>query len=106
MIIKILLGVSLILNGVFMITLAPEIISAYKRKMIAKKEAKEALLMQRRAQEIYDALESLNEETLRKYIETRFRKDYEQQEYTEVENEAIEKPKNNYKYKSKVAYKT
>ena len=51
-------------------------------------------------------MESLNEETLRKYIETRFRKDYEQQEYTEVENEAIEKPKNNYKYKSKVAYKT
>ena len=43
MIIKILLGVSLILNGVFMITLAPEIISAYKRKMIAKKEAKEDL---------------------------------------------------------------
>lgn len=105
MIIKILLGVSLILNGVFMITLAPEIISAYKRKMIAKKKAKEALRAQMKAQEIYDSLEALDEETLRKYIEVRFRKEYEQQEYT-VENEAISEPKNNYKYKSKVAYKT
>lgn len=77
MINKILLGVSLILNGVFMITLAPEIISVYKRKMIAKKKAKEALRAQMKAQEIYDSLEALDEETLRKYIEVRFRKEYE-----------------------------
>lgn len=106
MMIKILLGVSLILNGVFMITLAPEIISAYKRKMIAKKKAKEALRAQMRAQEIYDALELIDSETLRKYIDVRFRKEYESQECTQVENEAIEEPRNNYKHRSKVAYKT
>ena len=106
MMIKILLGVSLILNGVFIATLAPEIISAYKRKMIAKKKAKEALRAQMRAQELYNRLEEIDDETLRKYVEVRFRKEYETQECTQAENEAIVEPKNNYKHRSKVAYKT